>query len=106
VVGINQRISDEYETTTIARDARSREVGEAIQRTVAADPELALSIVGVGLDALSSMMINSPETFMSNRPWVDLIEAIFAYVGDDIRAELVDRLLAEGYSFRSADTPR
>lgn len=76
------------------RDDRSREVGAAIQRTVAADPGLAVSIVGIGLDQLSSVLIHSPDQLPGFGGWIDLIDAVYGYVMRGERTPVLDELLS------------
>lgn len=84
--------------------ARSREVGGAIQRTVAADPAIAASIVGIGLDALSSTLINSPDQLPGFGGWVELIGGVYAYVMAGERSPRIDALLAGDLAI-AAHTP-
>jgi hypothetical protein len=78
----------------IDRDNRSREVGQAIQRAVSADPTLAVSIVGIGLDALSGVLIHSPDQLPSFAGWVELIDAVYGYVMRGQRSPRIDDLLS------------
>ena len=87
------------------RDARSREVGQAIQQAVSRDPALAVSVVGIGLDALSGVLINSPDQLPGFAGWVELIDAVFGYVMDGTRSPRIDDLLGGTLSIRQADTP-
>jgi hypothetical protein len=89
-----------------ARDARSREVGQAIQATVSSDPALAVSIVGIGLDALSGVLMHSPDQLPGFGGWVDLIDSVYQYVMTGQRSPRIDSLLAGELGVSGPDTPR
>jgi hypothetical protein len=61
---------------------RARHVAGSIQAAVAARPELASSIYGVGIDALTTALANDPARVMEAGPWLVLIVACYNYVAD------------------------
>ena len=75
-------------------DQRSRavEIGDAIQAAVAAQPDLAISAVGLGLDALSSLLRNDPDSALGMASWVRLASDVFGYVIDGTTTPDLDRL--------------
>ncbi len=79
------------ETVELSDEARARavEIGTAIQRAVAARPDVAVSIIGVGLDALSSGLRSKPESIVDMAPWLNLAVDVFNYV---LTAETTDAL--------------
>jgi hypothetical protein len=95
-------VADDY---IMRRDARSREVGQAIQHTVSSDPGLAVSIVGIGLDALSGMLISRPDELAGMGAWVDLIDSVYRYVMTGARSPRIDSLLDGDLAIAQADTP-
>lgn len=84
--------------------ARSREVGHALQHAVAGDPGMAVSIVGIGIDALSSVLINSPDQLPGFGGWVELIDGVYRYVMIGERSSAIDQLLG-GRLALGDDTP-
>lgn len=74
-------------------DARSREIGEAIENLVSRDVELSTSIIGMGLDALATTLINNPAKMRELGGWLRLINAVEGYVESGERDDLVDSLL-------------
>ena len=81
-------------SVTTEQAGRSAEVGWALQRVVARDPDLASSIVGVGVDALSSMLINQPDEIPRMAGWIELINGIRAYVMEGDATDTIADLLA------------
>ena len=71
-------------STTVEQAERAAEVGRTIQAYVASVPSLAVSPVGIGLDALSTMLIDNPAGLDDLIPWIDAINAIVRYVRDGI----------------------
>lgn len=74
-------------------DARSAEIGNAIENLVARDVELSTSIIGIGLDALASTLIHNPAKMRELSGWLRLINAVEAYVETGERTDLVGSLL-------------
>lgn len=61
--------------------ARSAAIADTIDRFVAADPELALSLYGMGLDALATALrTKAVETYTDVAPWLALATDVFAYL--------------------------
>jgi hypothetical protein len=95
--------------------ARAVAVGTAIQATVSRDPELSVSVIGMGLDALSSALIHTPDKLEEMRGWLQLIAQVEAYVYDPdapgalddgigtlgVRYPLILQLIAGDLSFRA-----
>jgi hypothetical protein len=75
-------------------EGRSAAIGNAVQNIVAADPGLALSLFGAGLDALSSMLIHKPDEFVNLGGWVRLIAGAYEFVVTGESSAAVDDLLA------------
>jgi hypothetical protein len=65
---------------TPTQQARSIEVADAIQRAVSGRPDIAVSIIGIGLDALSSGLRHDPDSLLDMAPWIALAHDVFAYV--------------------------
>ena len=63
--------------------ARTRALGDALQRGLAArviaSPEYAASPLVMGLDMLSSLMVNSPDTLPSFGPMLTLAVDLYNY---------------------------
>lgn len=81
------------ELTTDER-ARAVELGDAIQHAVAARPDVAASVVGIGLDALSTGLRNSPESILDMEPWLRLAVDAFNYVRTGASTPDLDALRA------------
>lgn len=77
---------------------RTAALGEALQFALAArvlaNSMLAMSPIVVGLDALSSMMQNSPETLAEFGPMLTTAVACFNYAMAGEPSEQVDAILA------------
>jgi hypothetical protein len=77
--------------------ARTRELGAALQSALAAriiaSPEYAVSPIVMGLDALSSMMQNSPDTLAEFGPTLSTAVACFNYAIAGEASEAVDAIL-------------
>ncbi len=80
--------------------ARARAVSDAIQEYVATRPDLASSVVGMGLDAASSAIRSKPdETIDQLGPWLALVVDAFNYITTGaIGATLADMLPELGSS--------
>ena len=76
-----------------ARD-RARAIGEAIQRAVSGRLDLAVSPVGIGLDALSSMMIHNPEALAELSGFLTLAVEVWNHVVAGDTSPAVAGLLA------------
>ena len=63
-----------------AQAARAVEIGTAIQTAVSARPDVAVSVIGLGLDALSSALRNDPDAIIGMAAWVRLASDVFGYV--------------------------
>lgn len=74
--------------------ARAVEVGNAIQHAVAGRPDIAVSTVGIGLDLLSTTLIQKPDTVLDLAPWVRLAADVFAYVTEGTTTPKLDLLLS------------
>jgi len=61
---------------------RARQIANAMQTAVAARPDLAVSIYGIAIDAISNGLANDPERIMASGPWLVLIVAAFNYIAD------------------------
>ncbi len=69
-------------TLDAAGIARAQAVADAIDRYVAADVDLATSVVGMGLDAMAGALRGrAAETYDEIGPWVALAADVLAYVG-------------------------
>lgn len=79
-----------------ASRVRAKIVGEAIQHAVAKRPDIAVSVVGIGLDAVSSRLITAPDDLvLSIGSWLQLGVNVFNYiVGYGETTEDVTALLA------------
>lgn len=92
-----------YETTDSATlDAeymdRATAIADAIQRSVSARLDLASSLYGIGLDALSSRLRSDPTFLTELEPWVLLFVGVFNYVRTGEPDEHADALLAGTFS--------
>ena len=69
-------------SATLDTDQRARavEIADAIQAAVVARPDIAVSIIGIGLDALSSGLRHDPDSILDMAPWIALAHDVFAYV--------------------------
>lgn len=74
--------------------ARGVEIADAIQRAVAARPDLAVSLYGIGLDALSTRLRHEPAFMLELDPWLRLAVGVYDYVIAGIPSAPVDRLVA------------
>lgn len=73
---------------------RAGKVADAIQAAVSARPDVAVSLYGIGLDALSTKLRTEPGFLDEIEPWVLLGVGIFNYVRTGDSDESVDALLA------------
>jgi hypothetical protein len=76
----------------VPQQARAVEIADAIQAAVAARPDVAVSIIGIGLDALSSGLRHDPDSILDMAPWIALAHDVFAYVTDGTTTPPLDRL--------------
>jgi len=78
--------------------ARTAALGEALQTALAArvmqDPQLAMSPIVMGLDALSSMMQHSPDTLADFGPMLGTAVACFNYALAGEASPAVDAILS------------
>jgi hypothetical protein len=74
------------------QSSRAVEIADAIQAAVSARPDLAASVVGIGLDALSSGLRNDPDSILGMAGWVRLASDVFGYVLTGEATDDVDRL--------------
>lgn len=77
-----------------AQRARAIHVGNVVQATVSARPDIAVSVIGMGLDALSSALIHNPDAILDMAPWVNLAADVFGYVSDGRTTPELDALFA------------
>jgi hypothetical protein len=76
------------------QQARAIEVADAIQTAVTARPDIAVSIIGIGLDALSTGLRHDPDSLLDMAPWIALAHDVFAYVTDGTTTDALDALRA------------
>ena len=79
--------------------ARASQVGQAIQTTVAAQPEIAASVMGMGLDALSGLLTSDPDQLLQFAPMLNLAVAAYNYVVTGEAAPELAQLMAGAYTF-------
>ena len=83
---------DTVDTLDPAQRSRAVEIADAIQAAIAARPDVAVSVIGLGLDALSSALRNDPDRIIDMAGWVRLASDVFAYVTDGTTTPDLDRL--------------
>jgi hypothetical protein len=82
---------------------RAGEIAAAMQSAVAARPELAVSVYGIAIDALSTGLANDPARILAAGPWLVLIVAAYNYIADGSDPDGVASALIAGQLPGSVD---
>ena len=79
--------------------ARAAQIAAAIQTSVSARPDIAVSPMGMGLDALSGLLVSSPDAIVDFGPMLTMAVGAYNYVLTGERSEALDAMLAGTFTW-------